>query len=78
MYCSSSATENIMMEVPQKIPISAFFATNAFYVIYFLLFNRPGVPGACNHFWSLISNFDPSARVASGGGFKIIYFEMLS
>ena len=38
MYRISSATENIIMEVPQKIPISAFSATLAYIGIPITIF----------------------------------------
>ena len=38
MYCISSATENNIMEVPQKIPISAFSATLAYNGISITIF----------------------------------------
>ena len=38
MYCISSATENIIMEVPQKISKSAFSATLAYNGIDILIF----------------------------------------
>ena len=38
MYCISSAAENIIMDVPQKIPISAFSAKLAYNGIYIINF----------------------------------------
>ena len=38
MYRISSTTENILLEVPQKIPISTFSATNAYNVISIIIF----------------------------------------
>ena len=38
--CMSSATENIMMKVPQKIPIYTFSATLAYNGIFIIIFVR--------------------------------------
>ena len=38
MYCISSATESVIMEVPQKIPIYIFSAALAHNKVSFLIF----------------------------------------